>query len=131
MFSQMEKKGNQKCFTYKPFFSNCENLEFHPLRWNQVKQKKKKSFIFFPLEIRIFFQVEKKENVQKISFARIICPNSVFLVKNMDFYHKTKQRFLFLHLLNWFANKMWKWLPVLFFFRMWNWVKKVSDGVKK
>lgn len=32
MFSQMEKKGNQKCFTYKPFFYNCENLEFHPLR---------------------------------------------------------------------------------------------------
>lgn len=32
MFSQMEKKGNQKCFTYKPVFSNCENLEFHPLR---------------------------------------------------------------------------------------------------
>lgn len=93
MFSQMEKKGNQKCFTYKPVFSNCENLEFHPLRWNQVKKKKKKSFIFFPLEIRIFFQVEKKENVQKISFARIICPNSVFLVKTWIFITKLNKDF--------------------------------------
>lgn len=118
-------------FYFQTLFFQLWKFGIPPTQVKPSKTNKKKSFIFFPLEIRIFFQVEKKENVQKISFARIICPNSVFLVKNMDFYHKTKQRFLFLHLLNWFANKMWKWLPVLFFFRMWNWVKKVSDGVKK
>ena len=57
------------------FFSICGNVEFHPLRWNQVKNNlKKKKFHFFPPKDTYFLSVGKK-NVQKISFARIICPS--------------------------------------------------------
>ena len=113
MFSQMEKKRKLEMFYLQTLFFQLWKCGILP---TQVKPSKK-----------------KKENVQKISFTRIICPSSVFFVKNMDFYQKTKtkQIFIFFHLLNWFEKQNVDMITGLtFFVRETEW-KKVSDGVKK
>lgn len=117
-------------FYLQTLFLQLWKFGIPPTQVKPSKTNKKKSFIFFPLEIRIFFQVEKKENVQKISFARIICPNSVFLVKNMDFYHKTKITFLtFIKLIC--KQNVEMITGIIFFFVCGTVWMKVLDGVKK